>query len=118
MFRDSIAKSSLPIRVLYPDVSGAVTLSTPRQAHLRIHATLLAIKLTPQIKLVAEAIALSGTLVIPVLTLMRVPVLRAIVKSPGVSPGILDQAARQATIDPKLETSGGANLDLVVGVCS
>jgi len=79
---------------------------------------LLAVKLTPQIKLMAETIALSGTLVIPVLALVRVPVLRTVVKSERVSPRIVDQATRQTTIDPKLETSGGTNLDLVVGVCS
>ena len=42
---------------------------------------LLAVKLTPQIKLMAETIALSGTLVIPVLALVRVPVLRTVVCS-------------------------------------
>lgn len=78
----------------------------------------LAVKLTPQIKLMAVAIARSGTLVLPVLTLMRVPMLRAIVKGEGISPRILDQTTRDTTIDPKFEASGGANLDLVVGICS
>lgn len=39
-------------------------------------------------------------------------------KSKGVSPRVVDQATRDTTIDPKLETSSGAYLDLVVGVCS
>jgi hypothetical protein len=44
-------------------------------------------------------------------------VLRAVVESERVSPRVGNKAARQTTINPELETSGGTNLDLVVGVC-
>jgi hypothetical protein len=43
--------------------------------------------------------------------------LRAVVESERVPPRVGNKAARQTAIDPKLETSGGTNLDLVVGVC-
>jgi hypothetical protein len=38
-------------------------------------------------------------------------------ESERVSPRVGNKAARQTAIDPKLETSGSTNFDLVVGVC-
>jgi hypothetical protein len=64
----------------------------------------------------AITIALSWTLVLPILALMPVPMLRAVVKSEGVSPIIFDEARGCSAIDPKLQTSGSTNLDLVIGV--
>ena len=63
-------------------------------------------------------VALSASLVILVLALTRVPMLRAVAKREGVSPRIVVHATRQPAIDPKLGTSSGVNLDLVVGVRS
>ena len=70
-------------------LSGAAVPTRNIKAHLHIHLT-SAFKLTPQIKVMMVTVALSARLVILVLALMRVPMLRAMMKSERVSPRIID----------------------------
>ena len=78
--------------------------------------TFLAVKLTPKVEFVALSITDLGTLVRPVLTLVRVPMLITIMKSERTSPRVGNEATRNAAVNPKLGTSGGADFDLVVRV--
>lgn len=86
------------------------------RAGLVTSPTFLAVKLTPKVKFMALSITDLGTLVRPVLTLVRVPMLITIMKSERTSPRISDEATGNAAVDPKLGASGGADFDLVVRV--
>jgi hypothetical protein len=92
--------------------------STKHPECLHIHLSPLAVELTPQVELMAVTIALSWALILVVFALMRVPMLRAVVQSKGASPRISNFASGRVAIDPELQTFGGADLDLVVGVGS
>jgi hypothetical protein len=119
MIRDSIVYSPPLITVLYLDaLQRTADLARNVLIHLHIHPDLLAVELAPQVELMAVTVALSWALVLVVFALMRVPMLRAVVQSEGASPRISNFASGQVAIDPELQTFGGADLDLVVGVGS
>jgi hypothetical protein len=119
MIRDSIVYSPPLTTVLYLDApQRTADLARNVLIHLHIHPDLLAVKLAPQVELMAVTVALSWALIFIVLALMRVPMLRAVVQSEGASPRISNCASRQTAINPELQTFRGADLDLVVGIGS
>lgn len=64
----------------------------------------------------AMSVADSGALILPILTLMRVPVLIPIMQSIRSSPIVGDEPLGNAAIDPEFQALRGFDLDLVVRV--